>query len=153
MGFSHIGICVPQEKFDETVSFYLATLAPLGFKEHMRPLPNTVGLGVWYPDFWITGVPMSASTEGKEVVCAPTHVAFDVNNRSLVHAFHDAAIKAGGKDNGAPGLRPQYARFYYGSFVYDPAGNNIEATCMWPAWTHWKYWFGLGVFNSKQKTS
>ena len=64
-----------------------------------------------------------------------------------MHAFYDAAIKAGGKCNGAPGPRPQYTRLYYASFILDPVGNNIETVCMWPGWTHWRYWFGVGVFG------
>lgn len=72
-------------------------------------------------------------------------------DRELVHAFYDAALKHGGKSNGGPGVRPQYTRFYYAAFVFDPAGNNIETVCLWPAWCHWKYWFGMGVFG-RQKT-
>ncbi|EEP78402.1 predicted protein [Uncinocarpus reesii 1704] len=157
MGFSHVGFCVPQHKFDETVSFYLAALQPLGYKEMMRPVDNAVGLGVYYPDFWITGVkPEAGSADGEnegdeqETQRKPIHIAFSASKRELVHAFYDAALKSGGKCNGAPGLRPQYTRFYYGSFVLDPMGNNIETVCMWPAWTHWRYWFGMGVFKKKK---
>jgi predicted lactoylglutathione lyase len=58
-----------------------------------------------------------------------THIAFQVSHRSLVDAFYAAAIAAGGKDNGKPGLRPQYSANYYGAFVLDPDGYNIEAVC------------------------
>jgi len=60
------------------------------------------------------------------------HVAFAAPNRAIVMAFYDSAIAAGGKNNGAPGLRPRYHRDYYGAFVLDPDGNNIEAVCRRP---------------------
>lgn len=198
MGLSHIGICVPAARFDEVVAFYKAALAPLGYKEHMRPAPHVVGLGVYYPDFWISGV--NGDEDGDDardengLKRKPIHVAFDAksifvsffilhadsypfpqsysanfvdpvyllaytpysylhafSDRTLVHGFYTAALAAGAKCNGAPGPRPQYHKFYYGSFVLDPVGNNIEAVCMWPAWTHWQYWFGVGVFSRKGK--
>ena len=61
------------------------------------------------------------------------HVAFAVETRAEVDAFHRAAISAGGRDNGAPGLRPEYHPHYYGAFVFDPDGNNIEAVCHRPS--------------------
>jgi catechol 2,3-dioxygenase-like lactoylglutathione lyase family enzyme len=71
------------------------------------------------PDFWISkGDPKT-----------PVHVAFSCPDRATVDAFYEAAIAAGGRDNGAPGLRPHYHPNYYGAFVYDPDGNNIEAVC------------------------
>ena len=60
------------------------------------------------------------------------HVAFASPDRATVDAFHEAAIAAGGRDNGAPGLRPEYHPNYYGAFVYDPDGNNVEAVCHRP---------------------
>jgi catechol 2,3-dioxygenase-like lactoylglutathione lyase family enzyme len=71
------------------------------------------------PDFWIgSGSPRDS-----------IHVAFRAANRALVDAFYKAAISAGGRDNGAPGLRPHYHPNYYGAFVLDPDGHNIEAVC------------------------
>ena len=103
---------VPKSK-----AFFAAALAPLGYKV-MMDFGEAVGLGDKGPDFWIgKGTP------------AKLHVAFAAPNRAAVKAFYDAAIKAGGKDNGAPGLRPQYHPNYYGAFVYDLEGNNIEAVC------------------------
>jgi catechol 2,3-dioxygenase-like lactoylglutathione lyase family enzyme len=61
------------------------------------------------------------------------HVAFLAPSREVVHAFHEAALAAGGRDNGAPGLRPQYHEHYYGAYVLDPDGNNVEAVCHDPA--------------------
>jgi predicted lactoylglutathione lyase len=72
------------------------------------------------PEFWLArGEPGSM----------PVHIAFRVSSRALVDAFYNAAIAAGGRDNGAPGLRPQYHPNYYGAFVLDPDGHNIEAVC------------------------
>ena len=62
----------------------------------------------------------------------PIHVAFVARTREAVDAFHRAALAAGGKDNGAPGLRPHYHANYYAAFVLDPDGNNIEAVCHRP---------------------
>jgi len=61
-----------------------------------------------------------------------THVAFAAPDRATVDAFHEAALAAGGSDNGKPGLRPQYTPTYYGAFVLDPDGHNIEAVCYAP---------------------
>jgi catechol 2,3-dioxygenase-like lactoylglutathione lyase family enzyme len=61
------------------------------------------------------------------------HIAFTAADRATVEAFHRAALAAGGRDNGGPGLRPQYHADYYGAFVLDPDGNNIEAVCHTPA--------------------
>jgi len=76
------------------------------------------------PDFWI-----SQGSPNKP----PMHIAFQVSRRALVDAFYHAALAAGGRDNGAPGLRPQYHPDYYGAFVLDPDGHNIEAVCHTPA--------------------
>jgi catechol 2,3-dioxygenase-like lactoylglutathione lyase family enzyme len=74
------------------------------------------------PDFWISqGEPGQAF-----------HIAFAADERATVDAFHEAAMAAGGRDNGGPGLRPEYHRNYYGAFVFDPDGNNIEAVCHGP---------------------
>lgn len=76
------------------------------------------------PDFWIgQGAPN----------VPPVHVAFRAESRGQVDAFFRAAISAGGKDNGAPGLRPHYHSHYYGAFVLDPDGHNVEAVCHAPA--------------------
>ena len=74
------------------------------------------------PDFWIS--------EGR--TGEPVHVAFASASRSPVDAFHRAALAAGGRDNGAPGIRAEYHPTYYGAFVLDPDGNNVEAVCHIP---------------------
>ena len=105
-------------------AFYRAALAPLGYTLIMEG-KEYAGFGVpSKPDFWIG--------EGKPNV-PPIHVAFRAETRAQVDAFHKAAIAAGGRDNGGPGLRPHYHANYYGAFVLDPDGHNIEAVCHAPA--------------------
>ena len=97
--------------------FYARTLSPLGYAPMLEGLSG-VGFGRdGKPDFWI-----SART-----VSGPLHIAFAGPDRATVDAFHREGLAAGGRDNGAPGLRPDYHASYYGAFVLDPDGNNIEA--------------------------
>jgi predicted lactoylglutathione lyase len=78
---------------------------------------QVVGMGVrGKPDFWFSAGESSG----------PIHLAFSASDRATVDAFHAAALAAGGKDNGAPGLRPEYHAGYYGAFALDPDGNNVE---------------------------
>jgi len=101
-------------------AFYRAALAPLGYDVLME-WDTFAGMGVVpKPDFWIS--------EGAPNV-PPIHVAFRADTRAQVDAFHKAGIAAGGRDNGAPGLRTHYHPNYYGAFVLDPDGHNIEAVC------------------------
>jgi catechol 2,3-dioxygenase-like lactoylglutathione lyase family enzyme len=105
-------------------AFYAAALKPLGYALLMEFDPFA-GFGEPpKPDFWIG--------QGK-VNDPPLHVAFRAKDRTTVDAFHAAALAAGGRDNGAPGLRPHYHPHYYGAFVLDPDGHNIEAVCHDPA--------------------
>jgi catechol 2,3-dioxygenase-like lactoylglutathione lyase family enzyme len=105
---------------DRSREFYERALQPLGYRVLLEPAPGAVGLGRDFPNFWL------AQAEG-----APTtaHVAIRADSRSVVDEFHEAALAAGGTDNGAPGLRPQYHPTYYGAFVHDLDGNNVEAVC------------------------
>lgn len=99
-------------------AFYEAALAPLGYRVLME-FGAGVGMGVPpKPDLWLA--------PGE---CAPYHLAFHAEDHAAVRAFHEAALAAGGRDNGPPGLRPQYHPNYYGAFVLDPDGYNIEACC------------------------
>jgi len=99
-------------------AFYLRSLAPLGY-EIVKEYPEGIGFGVQgKPDFWITS---------RKPAYSGVHVAFTAPNQETVQQFHQAALAAGGTDNGAPGLRPDYHPGYYGGFVLDPDGNNIEA--------------------------
>ena len=124
----HIGF--PVSDYDRAKKFYLKALAPLGYALVMEVEQETekgfraAGFGIGgKPDFWIGG-------EG--ALCRAIHVAFVAKDRPTVDAFYRAAIAAGGKDNGAPGLRPHYHPNYYGAFVLDPDGHNIEAVCHAP---------------------
>lgn len=123
----HVGF--PVSDFARSKAFYLRALAPLGYVLVMEVGTNEMGaaaagFGVGgNPDFWIGG-------EGG--VGNPVHVAVVARDRASVDAFHAAALAAGGKDNGAPGLRPHYGPNYYAAFVLDPDGHNIEAVCQRP---------------------
>jgi catechol 2,3-dioxygenase-like lactoylglutathione lyase family enzyme len=124
----HTGVTVGD--FARSRAFYARALAPIGYGLLLE-LPAAVtgradvaGFGVPpKPDFWIAGgIPN----------VPPVHVAFRVASRALVDAFYAAAIAAGGRDNGAPGVRAHYHANYYGAFVVDPDGHNIEAVCHAP---------------------
>ncbi|MES2320585.1 MAG: VOC family protein [Pseudomonadota bacterium] len=121
----HTGISV--SNFEKSKAFYSAALAPIGYTMLMH-IPASVtghtdvaGFGESpKPDFWIS--------EGVATT-PPVHVAFRVASRAIVDAFYKAAIEAGGVDNGSPGIRAHYHPNYYGAFVRDPDGQNIEAVC------------------------
>jgi catechol 2,3-dioxygenase-like lactoylglutathione lyase family enzyme len=109
--------------YSRSKAFYEAALAPLGYEVLMEIGGLACGMGTeGKPYFWI----------GTRDPSAPVHVAFTSPDRATVDAFHRAAIAAGGRDNGAPGLREHYHPSYYGAFVLDPDGNNIEAVCHQP---------------------
>jgi catechol 2,3-dioxygenase-like lactoylglutathione lyase family enzyme len=115
----HLGIGVTD--FERSVAFYTKALAPLGYTLIMKFDGQAAGFGIdGKPDFWIGPAPS---------VTDKIHVAFRAKGRAAVRDFYAAAIAAGAKDNGAPGLRPQYHENYYGGFVLDPDGHNIEAVC------------------------
>jgi catechol 2,3-dioxygenase-like lactoylglutathione lyase family enzyme len=122
----HMGITVAS--YPKAKAFYEKVLAPLGYSLLMEPMPNVGGFGKnGKPEFWIgEGTPdywgSTQKTGG-----APIHIAFLAPNRAAARAFYDAAIAAGAKDHGAPGPRPIYHQHYYGAFVLDLDGNNIEA--------------------------
>ena len=124
----HTGITVSD--FARSRSFYTSALAPLGYAMVMELSAavtghtDTAGFGEPpKPEFWI-----SAGHPNKP----PIHIAFRAASRAVVDAFYAAAIAAGGRDNGAPGVRPYYHPHYYGAFVLDPDGHNIEAVCHAP---------------------
>ncbi len=113
--FDHIRLAVSD--LDASRAFYERALAPLGIGV-VTEFPGAVGFGRdGKPSFWIGEGPPSG----------PMHVAFLAPDRAAVDAFHREALAAGGRDNGAPGLREIYHPTYYGAFVYDPDGNNAEA--------------------------
>jgi catechol 2,3-dioxygenase-like lactoylglutathione lyase family enzyme len=124
----HTGINISD--FENSKEFYTKALAPLGyqllkeFDASVTGFISLAGFGIdGKPDFWIT--------QG-EVNTPRIHIAFRAETREMVQAFYTAALAAGGRDNGAPGLRPNYHPDYYGAFVLDPDGHNIEAVCHIP---------------------
>jgi catechol 2,3-dioxygenase-like lactoylglutathione lyase family enzyme len=118
--FDHIGVNV--KDYRASRAFYEQALAPLGYGVVMEfDEWNAAAFGPpERPRFWIAQ--RDPHTTG-------THVAFRCEDRATVDAFHAAALAAGGTDNGAPGLREHYHPTYYGAFVHDLDGNNVEAVC------------------------
>lgn len=123
----HAGVAISNP--EKTKKFYTAALAPLGYQLMVEaPKEHTggravVGYGVPpKPDFWTHEAPPTDKV----------HIALRADTRAQVDAFYAAAIAAGGTDNGPPGLRPNYHESYYGAFVLDPDGHNIEAVCHAP---------------------
>jgi catechol 2,3-dioxygenase-like lactoylglutathione lyase family enzyme len=118
----HTGVIVGS--FEASRRFYAAALTPLGYELLLEFHTSVAGFGEpGKPDFWIAqGEPNTPRI----------HVAFRADTRREVDAFYDAALGAGARDNGAPGLRAQYHPDYYGAFVLDPDGHNIEAVCHSP---------------------
>jgi catechol 2,3-dioxygenase-like lactoylglutathione lyase family enzyme len=120
----HAGIEVSD--WEKSKTFYDAAMAAIGAKLLMT-VPkeytggaNVGGYGRSKPDFWL---------HESRNIGPGRHYAFRARNRAEVDAFYEAAMAAGGRDNGGPGLRPVYHEHYYGAFVFDPDGNNIEAVC------------------------
>ena len=104
-----------------SMAFYDLALQPLGIERLYAEGEAFAGYGVRPKAFFWIGV--------KSGPHGPAHVAFAVADRALVHLFYDAGLAAGGTDNGAPGLRTHYHPHYFGAFVLDPDGHNIEAVC------------------------
>ncbi|MBD2463452.1 VOC family protein [Oscillatoria sp. FACHB-1407] len=124
----HTGINV--SNFERSKEFYTQSLAPLGYQllhEFAAAGTSSVsggGFGIdGQPDFWIL--------QG-DVNTPRIHIAFRAETPEVVQAFYQAALKAGGQDNGAPGLRTHYHPNYYAAFVLDPDGHNVEAVCHTP---------------------
>ncbi len=125
----HVGFKVAD--FERSKAFYQQVLAVLGYSLLMEVTPEMTGTGQHHagfgsrgkPSFWIGNGVASGSV---------LHVALAAGDRGQVDAFHATALAAGGRDNGAPGLRPHYHANYYGAFVLDLDGHNIEAVCHFP---------------------
>jgi catechol 2,3-dioxygenase-like lactoylglutathione lyase family enzyme len=121
----HVGI--PVSNYTASKSFYAAIFAPLGYGLILEVSSAETG-GTSHAGFGSGGSPEFWIGTGK-MIKGQGHFAFKAKTREAVRAFYDAAIKAGGQDNGAPGLRPHYHDNYFGAFVLDPDGHNIEAVC------------------------
>ena len=121
----HISLTVSD--YARSKAFYEQALAPLGVTLLMEFGPAG-GFGRdGKPSFWIGAGPASFQKPEHLRVITPSHVAFAASDRAQVEAFYKAALAAGGRDFGAPGLRPEYHAGYYGAFVLDPDGHNVEA--------------------------
>jgi catechol 2,3-dioxygenase-like lactoylglutathione lyase family enzyme len=119
--FDHIGLGVSH--YAASKAFFLKALQPLGIGIVMEG-EHGIGIGPpGKPALWLF------QSDGKPT---PLHLAFTAASRDQVEAFYKAAIEAGGKDNGGPGLRPHYHPHYYGAFVIGPDGHNVEAVCHKP---------------------
>ena len=120
----HVALSVSD--YQRAKDFYAAALAPLGIRLLMEG-PSGAGFGSAFPHFWIcAGVGSFQSAEALQPI-TPVHLSFRAGCREDVQRFHQAALAAGGRDFGAPGVRAQYHPGYYGAFVLDPDGHNIEA--------------------------
>lgn len=117
----HLGLIV--RSVDASKTFYTAALAPLGYGLIVEQADYAAFGPAGKPLFWLY------AAESEDYAPDPVHVAFAAADRPAVDAFHAASLAAGAQDNGAPGLRPDYHPDYYGAFVIDPDGNNIEAVC------------------------
>jgi catechol 2,3-dioxygenase-like lactoylglutathione lyase family enzyme len=116
----HISVAV--RDLERSARFYEAALAPLGLVR-LVTRPATVGFGKAYPEFWINlRTRMAPVEEGSGV-----HICLRAKSTAEVDAFHAAALNAGGRSDGAPGLRPHDRVRYYAAFIVDPDGNRIEA--------------------------
>ena len=119
----HLGINVTD--YERSRDFYARALAPLGLSLMMEPMPGIGGFGSeGKPWFWIT--------DQRQPTTENVHVAFTAPDRATVDAFHAVALEAGGIDNGPPRVRELYHPTYYGAYVLDPDGNNVEAVCHRP---------------------
>lgn len=114
--------------YERSKDFYLKALAPIGYALVMELTPDQIpGLESKSGGFGSGGKPYLWIRSSPSI--SPTHLAFQASNRAAVDAFHKAALEAGATDHGAPGLRPHYHPNYYGAFVIDPDGYNIEVVC------------------------
>jgi catechol 2,3-dioxygenase-like lactoylglutathione lyase family enzyme len=120
----HVGLTVHDYRLSK--AFYEKALAPLGVTLLMEFAEAAAGFGT-------TGRPSFFIEAYGEPVRGRLHIALRAETRAQVDAFHSAALEAGGTDNGRPGIRAQYHPDYYGAYVLDPDGNNIEAVCHLPA--------------------
>ena len=116
----HVSIAVSD--LERSAAFYDAVLAPLGFTR-LAERERTIGFGKTYPEFWLNLRPgMEPVPEGTGI-----HICLRASSREAVDAFHTAALKHGGRDDGAPGDRQAQMTVYYGAFIRDLDGNKIEA--------------------------
>jgi catechol 2,3-dioxygenase-like lactoylglutathione lyase family enzyme len=116
----HISVAVSD--LDASAHFYQAVLGAIGYQK-LVVRPRTIGFGKSYPEFWLN-LRASLAPIGAD---SGAHAALRVRTSEVVDAFHAAAVAAGGRCDGAPGLRPQHGQGYYAAFICDPDGNRVEA--------------------------
>ncbi|PIR03582.1 MAG: glyoxalase/bleomycin resistance/extradiol dioxygenase family protein [Candidatus Magasanikbacteria bacterium CG11_big_fil_rev_8_21_14_0_20_39_34] len=119
-------ITIKVSHLQKSINFYEKALAPLGYKRFEGNFDGAAGFGKEGTEDSSGHIWMFE--EGNLKNLSMVHVAFTAEDENMVKAFYLAALSAGGKDNGSPGLRPEYGEKYFGAFVLDPDGNNIEAT-------------------------
>lgn len=119
---SHVSVGV--KDIAKAAQFYDAALAPLGYKR-LFDSAEALGYGAGTPQFWVMKVARPVPSDE----ASGLHFCFDAPNRASVDQFHAAAVKAGGKDHGKPGLRKDYGENYYAAFAIDPEGYRLEAYC------------------------
>ncbi|KAI5810403.1 glyoxalase/bleomycin resistance protein/dioxygenase [Pyronema omphalodes] len=171
-------ICLTVADISTSKTWYSTALAPLGYKVSLEfNAGHVIGFtsGKCNPDFWLASQgykkfeereesldksitqqsPSPQTPEPIAPITGPIHIAFTTSSRQQVRNFHSAALAAGGICNGPPGPRPQYTRTYYGAFVLDPEGRNIEAVCVRPEfWAEewggfvWALAFAVGVLGA-----
>jgi catechol 2,3-dioxygenase-like lactoylglutathione lyase family enzyme len=124
----HVGFTVSD--FERSKAFYAQALAPLSITLIMEVAAEQSGGGA-HAGFGADGKPFFWIGSGDRP-SGPLHIALTAASRREVEDFHQAGLAAGGEDNGAPGLRPHYHPHYYGAFLLDLDGNNIEAVCHTP---------------------
>ena len=117
---SHVSIGV--KDLAKARRFYDAALQPLGYK-CLFESPEALGYGAAAPELWLLAVQRPVAADD----ASGLHFCLDAGRRTAVEAFHAAALKAGGRDNGKPGLRRDYGENYYAAFVVDPDGYRLEA--------------------------
>lgn len=124
-------VSLPVTDLPRSARFYAAALAPLSIVQQVELSAQQTGT-VAYAGFGSAGATRSFFWIGAGISTGAVHVAFAAQTRAQVDAFYQAALAAGGKDNGGPGVRAHYGPDYYGAFVLDPDGHNIEAVCRAP---------------------
>jgi catechol 2,3-dioxygenase-like lactoylglutathione lyase family enzyme len=126
-------VSIPVGDFERSARFYDAALSPLGLIRIRTPELDGIRIadyGMGDVLAFSVGAPDDAPTEGWTVVpLVGMHIAFSARTRASVDAFYAAGLEAGGRDNGAPGLRPEYEPNYYAAYLIDPDGHHIEAVC------------------------
>ena len=115
-------VSLPVSDLARSAAFYEAVLAPLGYRKLVER-PATIGFGKTYPEFWLNARPRMAPAPEDTGM----HVALRAADTAAVEAFHAAALRLGGRDDGAPGPRPAAMTTYFGAFIRDPDGNKVEA--------------------------